>query len=202
MKKIFVKIALLLAVAAAAMSCGKFEPGGTSTQNLAGDWVCTVYCDDGTGFAVDNYCTLQTYNTSDDNGDIWINDYEGYWGTYCRVDASNSARTFGKAGKEYEDMYNGVGQLIWGGKVTPKGAVSPDGHVTDKIEFFIAFSDDDADGDHNPDPYCCAYYFVGYQQTGFKADQVDGEYVPKFDWDVPAVPEIPAVTEPLPVAAP
>ena len=61
MKKIFVRIALLLAVAAAAMSCGKFEPGGTSTQNLAGDWVCTVYSDDGTGFALESACTLQTY---------------------------------------------------------------------------------------------------------------------------------------------
>lgn len=162
MKKIFAKLTLILAAAVAVASCGKFEVGETETVNLAGNWYCTVHYSNGESWVAYQDFELQTFNTAKNVGtEMWIDDFEGFWGTRCKIDCSNSKRTFGKEGIEYFDTYNEVKQMIWGGKVTKNGAVAPkSGTICDKIEFFIAFADDET-------PYEYAYYVVGYRRTGF-----------------------------------
>ena len=179
MKKI---ITLFVLAAAVLSSCNKFPLENTAAVNLAGDWVCTVYTDDGSGnWAPIAGADFRTCNTAANvPTEIWVDDLGSFWEISCKVEADNGARTFGKSGKEYEDNYNGTGQMIWGGKVTPNGAKAPGTEsVTDKIEFYMAFADDDLDGDKVDDPYCTVYCFVGYRRTGFPED--DGEA--QTSWD-------------------
>ena len=211
MKKYLTIIAIVLL---AVVSCGKFEPGGTSIQNLSGEWVCTIYADGGAGFvSVDAFYydpgmrNLIICNTSDNKNEIWLNDMdqefmEGDLNLKCKVEADDNAMTFGKLGEIYEDI-TGAGRMVWGGKVTPNAVNAPgSGSLTDKIEFFIAFEEDDADG--NPataEPYCCVYYVAGYRFPGFKADlgpAPELARIIKDDWDVPA--EVPDITEYIPAA--
>lgn len=183
-------IAILALAAFALVSCNKFQVENTATVDLAGNWLCTVFTDDGEG-GWDAYTGIEviTYNTAANvPTEIWLDDQGGFWGTLCKIDADNSAQTFGKIGKEYFDNYNEVAQLIWGGKITNDGAVAPGTKTTvDKIEFFIAFEDDDT-------PYAYPYYVVGYRRTGFPED--DDNFIE--DWaSFPSVPEVPTVTEAL-----
>ena len=170
-------------------SCEQFDPGQTATQNLAGNWLCTIYAPGESGWDVYYAAEFVTYNTAANlPTEIWVNDGEGFWGTRCKVAADSDNWTFGAPGVELLDNYNGTGQMIWGGKVTENGAKAPGtGTVVDKIEFFIAFADDE-------EPYAYPYYIVGYRRTGFPED--DENFV--MDWALPSVPSVPAVTQPLP----
>ena len=196
------KILTILAFAAALLtSCSKFHVENTATVNLAGNWMCSIYASDGTNWVPVEEAEFLTYNTADNvPTEMWIDDGKGFWDTACKIDANNSGYSFGKSGKEYLDYYNDVAQLIWGGKVTVDGAKAPGTKsVVDKIEFYMAFSDDDYDGDDTThdaalDPYCCAYYVVGYRRTGFPED--DDTFVD--DWTLPAIVEVPTVSEKLP----
>ena len=191
MKKIFTIIAAC-ALLALSVSCEKFDPGQTATQNLAGNWMCTVYVPGEDGFEPYSGIEIVTCNTAANlPTEIWIDDSEAFWGTKCKVSASSPDFTFGAAGVEVLDIYNEVGQMIWDGKVTENGAKAPGTNTTvDKIEFFIAFSDDE-------EPYAYPYYIVGYRRTGFPED--DDNFAD--DWTVPAMPTVPAVTQALPASA-
>lgn len=210
MKKIFTVLAF---AALFLTSCNKpFEVQNTATVNLAGNWMCTVFYNDGTKWEAYDLdpaseglqgFELLTFNTAANlPSEIWMDDDKGFWGTFCKVDADAAAYSFGKAGKEFLDEYSEGGQAIWGGKVTVDGAKAPgSGSTVDKIEFFIAFSDDgyqDATGAYIVTPYSAAYYVVGYRRTGFPED--NDNFVE--DWPAPAIPEVPAITEPLPVPEP
>lgn len=187
MKKI-----LLSAIVAsfALLSCSpKFEVENTATESLAGNWMCTIFYSDTLDqeLPIDSIVWIPytgaefiTYNTADNvSTQMWINDQEVFWGTFCKIDCDANAKTFGKAGAEYTDEYNGVLQKIWGGKVTYDAAVAPgSGTKCDKIEFFIQF-EDDQDALGNPDPFGTTYYVAGYRRTGFPED--DDEFV--IVWD-------------------
>lgn len=184
MKKIFVLSAIVASFSL--FSCSpKFEVENTATESLAGNWICTVYSSDTLDLAlpVDSIVwtpvagtEFVTYNTSENvPTEMWINDYEDFWGTLCKIDCNADAQTFGKEGAEYTDEYNGVLQKIWGGKVTYNAATAPGSESkVDKIEFYILFEDDTPS-------YGTTYYVVGYRRTGFPED--DDNY--QFDWDLP-----------------
>lgn len=182
MKKFITAIATMLALVSAS-SCGHFEVENTATVDLAGNWMCTIYYgEDGEWVPYAN-SEFVTYNTAANVAtEMWVNDYEGFWGTLCKVDCSNSELTFGKEGAEYEDQYYGVNQKIWGGKVTKNAVQAPGTPTTcDKIEFFIAFEDDQ---DLDKNPYITTYYVAGYRRTGFPED--DDNFI--IEWDsYPAV---------------
>ena len=188
MKKILYTLVIPVLLSLA-VSCEKFDPGQTETMNLAGNWMCTIYIPGDDGWIPYKGVEIVTYNTAANlPTEIWINDGKAFWGTLCKVAADNDNWTFGAAGVEVLDNYNGTGQMIWDGKVTENGAKAPGTDTTvDKIEFFIAFADDD-------EPYAAPYYFVGYRRTGFPED--DDNFIG--DWTVPAIPTVPAVTQPLP----
>lgn len=177
MKKILTAVSIAI-LALAAVSCEKFPHEGTATESLAGNWFCSIYYSNGTEW-VDYYeAEYVTYNTAKNVAtEMWIDDAEGFWGTKAKIDCDAAAMTFGKQGAEYLDNYNAVNQKIWGGKVTVGGAKAPEtGTVCDKIEFFIAFEDDNT-------PYETTFYVVGYRRTGFPEE--DGVCI--WDWDLPAV---------------
>ena len=174
------KKSIFLAIAAFALcfvSCEKEEVGGTATQSLAGDWVCTVYYSTGTAWVPYRGLDLLVYNTSANvSTEMWLDDQESFWGTLCKVDCNTGSLTFGKKDAVYTDQYNDVGQKIWGGKITPDGVEGPSGALVDKIEYYIQVEDDDPS-------YGTTFYVVGYRRTGFDQGNAD-EY--KADWDLPA----------------
>ena len=179
-KTIFLAIAV---IALSLVSCEKEEPGGTATQSLAGDWVCTVYYSDGVKWNIYMGLDLLTYNTSANlSSEIWLDDVESFWGTLCKVNSNADNMTFGAKDSIYTDQYNDVGQKIWGGKVTPNGAVGPTGKNVDKIEYYIQFGDEEDDEGLNP--YGTTFYVVGYRRTGFDEGNADQ---PKEDWTLPEV---------------
>lgn len=177
MKKIITAISLAI-LALASVSCEKFPHEGTATESLAGNWWCSIYASDGTQWVEESEAEFQTYNTAlNVPTEMWIDDMKNFWGTKAKIDCDATAATFGKNGAEYLDIYNNVNQKIWGGKITPDGAIAPGSKSTcDKIEFFIAFEDDVT-------PYETTYYVVGYRRTGFPED--DESCI--WDWTLPAI---------------
>ena len=177
MKKIITAISIAI-LALAAVSCEKFPHQGTATESLAGNWWCSIYYSDGSQW-VDYYeAEYVTFNTAKNvPTEMWIDDQGGFWGTKAKIDCDADAMTFGKDGAEYLDTYYEVNQKIWGGKVTKDAAKAPgSGTTCDKIEFFIAFEDDDPS-------YATTFYVVGYRRTGFPED--DETCI--WDWTRPAV---------------
>ncbi len=179
------KILISAIVASFAMySCSpKFEVENTATESLAGNWMCTIFESDTLDEVepVDSIvwtpiagAEFVTYNTANNvSTEMWINDYENFWGTLCKVDCDASKKTFGVQDSIYQDEYNDVGQKIWGGKVTYGAATAPGSETkVDKIEFFIQFEDDSEE-------YGTTYYIVGYRRTGFPED--DDNYI--INWE-------------------
>ena len=173
MKKILTAIALF-AAAISFSSCNHFEVENTATVNLAGNWMCTIYCADAGEWVPYYTAEYVTCNTAANvSTEMWINDYENFWGTMCKGDCDAAAYTFGKENVEYEDQYNGIHQHIWGGKVTVDAVKAPGSEsVCDKIEFLIQFEDDDPS-------YGYTYCVIGYRRTGFPED--DDNFI--IEWD-------------------
>lgn len=183
MKKILVLSSIIASFSL--FSCSpKFEVENTATESLAGNWICSIFHLDTLDVVMPldsivwarDSAEYVTYNTSDNvSNQMWINDYENFWGTLCKIDCNAGSQTFGVKDSIYTDEYYGVGQKIWGGKVTYGAAKAPASKVTtDKIEFYIQFEDDDTE-------YGTTYYVVGYRRTGFPED--DGVFV--WDWNLP-----------------
>lgn len=182
MKKFITAIATVLAVFSVS-SCGKFEVENTATKDLSGNWMCSIYAyADGEWepYAEAEYIT---YNTAANvPTEMWItdgsNDYDTFWDTLCKVDCNAAALTFGTKDKEYENKaYEDSTHKIWDGKVTKAACTAPGTPTTcDKIEFFIAFNDDD-------DVYSTTYYVVGYERTGYPED--DDNFI--WDWELPTL---------------
>lgn len=164
---------IIASVAFTFSACEKFEAGGTATENLAGNWTCSIYQQKADVWTAFKEAEFMTYNTSANRGtEMWLDDNENFWKTKCKIDCNNSNATFGKEGTEYVDIYTEVKQKIWGGKITKNGAVAPGTKsVCDKIEFYISFADDDAG---------IYYYVVGYRLTGYPEDTGDNAYI--WDW--------------------
>lgn len=175
MKKILYSLMAIFA-AVSLTSCEDFEPGGTATEKLAGNWICTIYASDGSAWEEIYDGEFLTYNTADNDVDkIWIDDDGNFWETKSKIDCDVNTLSFGKEGAEYENVYYEMTQKIWGGKITFDGAIAPvSGAKCDKIEFYNSYSDDEDE---------LTYYIVGYRRTGFTED--DGEIIT--DWTLPAV---------------
>jgi len=181
MKKIFL---LALFAGAVLASCEKEEIGGTATMPLSGEWICTSYYSDTVSADVINwkffygYSEVYTFNTAENiPSEMWIND-EGFWFTQCKVNCSVDDMTFGSKDSIFDDVIYGTRAKIWGGKITPGGAIAPgSGSKVDKIEYYAQFEDDIAGGG----PFSTTYYLVGYRRTGFESD----ENTEKTDWELP-----------------
>jgi hypothetical protein len=156
MKRIFVIIAGVMLVTIS--SCSKKpDTGGTSAQKVANEWWVTFTVG---GVDVYNlgYTPLVTFNTSANNGDIWIDDEENTYEYKVKAQVDYSALTFKAAAATNE--YGNWKATITDGKILLNAAKSKTGNVTDSINFKVIFSDDPG----------TTYTVAGHARTRFSED--------------------------------
>jgi len=167
MKKITYKLKLfLIAVTGIATlySCdetGDTDPGGTTTENFAGDWHIIGYEPDGVT-PVGDYVLYSTYNAASNDENFWIDDHNTYFQLKSKVQVSSfSSYTFaGQAASE--ELYTGGTVTVTNGKILKKAATSFGGHEVDSIYF-------EAEFDWDPG---VVYKFSGHKRTGFLEDEL------------------------------
>ena len=155
-------------------SCQKFEPGGTATEAMCGEWL--AYSSD-----FDMPFTLKTSNTTNNEANkIIVTDRTAagtgadFWGFTVKADCDLSAKTFSctNVQNDYWTETQGVYTpydikiSIRNGKITEKAIELPSGVKADKIEFEIWF-EDIADAGAPADYFC---KIVGYRKSGFYED--------------------------------
>ncbi|WP_379824450.1 lipid-binding protein [Flavobacterium notoginsengisoli] len=140
---------------------GDTDPGGTSTEAMAGDWYVQTLVN---GVVVVDYKLLSTYNTAANNGkEFWIDDHGNVWDFKVKAPLTLSALSFaGNNLASSVDDYD-VNVNITEGKITKNGATSTGGHKVDGISFKAQFSDDPTPG--------TIYEIKGYKRTGFPEDE-------------------------------
>jgi hypothetical protein len=177
MKKLKLNITRVLAVMfvlTAFVSCdevGDTDPGGTSTESMAGDWYVQTLQN---GVVVSNYGLISTYNTAANDGkEFWIDDHLfSVWGFKVKLPVTLSSSSFAgsnlassvvddvAATPDVIETYE-VNVNITEGKITKNGATSTGGHTVDAIYFKAEFSDDPG----------TVYEVKGYKRTGFIEDE-------------------------------
>lgn len=181
MKKI---LFLLMFAGALLASCEKDQPGGTTTRALAGEWYVIVDGVDNEGKVVyeDPFgagrTMLYTYNTAADvPTEMYVDDQGSFWEYKVRVKSNIDALTFDTDGtvtseyltdpdpdEEDDEYYADV--TIEGGRVIPKGTITPHGTPADSIVFYVRFSDDG----YIPDDWD-KMRVSGYRYTGLAEDE-------------------------------
>ncbi len=138
---------------------GDTDPGGTSTEAMAGDWYVQTLVN---GTVVADYALISTYNTSANDGkDMWIDDHGNVWDFKVKSPVTLSSLSF--AGSNLASSVDGydINVNITEGKITQKGATTTGGHTVDGISFKAEFSDDPG----------TIYEIKGYRRTGFIEDE-------------------------------
>jgi hypothetical protein len=167
--KIIQKISLLMVILTSTLftSCdegGDPNPGGTTTEQFAGDWYIDISDTSGSLAAhVHHY----TYNTAANDNTMWIDDHGTGYGIKCKMTVDLATGTFtAVAQPNFLDLdANGVPKstvTITEGKIEKDAGISKGGHKVDKISFKAEFSYD-APG--------TIITFVGHKRTGFKEDE-------------------------------
>jgi hypothetical protein len=143
-------------------SCTKDkDAGGTTAQSLTNEWWAKMFLhgQDQTG-----YVKYATYNTSNNQDSIWVDDFEGGYGfkVKAKYDLSTNGFATGGSANEY---YNGTATYpatakILDGKVLPGAARSTTGVKTDSLYFKIIFSDSPTD----------TFVVAGYARTNWADD--------------------------------
>jgi len=160
-------ILLVAAIAFTFTSCETVtEPGGTSVQDMAGDWWVTyevqtdgVWVDAGV-----NHVRFTTYNTAANKStEMWINDGGNFWNFHSTVNVDYTAKTFSTTDSVSTNAvkYPSEKVLITNGKVLKGAAKTPSGEPADSIVFFAAFNDDSGP---------IVYKVAGFRRTGFPKD--------------------------------
>ena len=161
MKKIKQYITSILAtviVLASFTACdevGETTTGGTSAQNLAGDWF--IDASDASG-KVSEHQLFSTYNTAANNNTLWLDDHVSFKNFKVKV-------TFDKDGSfsaaSAINEYSSAAVTITNGKVEKDAAISKGGHKVNKISFKAEFSDEPG----------VLYSYEGSKRTGFSEDE-------------------------------
>lgn len=138
---------------------GKEDVGGTSTQDMAGDWYVTTSVGKS---VVLGYKKITTYNTSVNDGkEMWVDDLKNIWWFKVKSPINYSAKTF--SGSKLHSSIEGydVDVNITNGKIIPNAAKTSGGNKSDSISFDAEFSDDPG----------TIYHIGGYKRTGFAEDE-------------------------------
>jgi len=161
---------LILLVAAIAFSftgCQKdTEPGGTSVQDMAGEWWVTAEYQDA-GEWVDagvGHFKLSTYNTAANlSTEMWVNDHGSFWNFKSVVKVDYTAKTFLTTDSVTTNSVSSPTEkvLITAGKVLKGAAKTPSNVAADSIVFSAVFNDDSGP---------IVYKISGFRRTGFPAD--------------------------------
>jgi hypothetical protein len=151
-------------------SCSEFEPGGTATENLSGEWYVSVEVnEDGAWEDVTSAwlgverITISTYNSAANvAGELIVDDGGNFWDFKGKVVADPAGYVFGSeaviANLSYDSEF-----IIRDGRVTLGGGISRSGRAVDAISFTVTFSDDDP-------AYGFTYRLSGTRITGFPED--------------------------------
>jgi hypothetical protein len=136
---------------------GNPNPGGTTTQNYAGDWYITIT--DAAGKVQVANALHSTYNTSANDNTMWIDDAKNGWYLKCKITVNLADGTFTATAQP--NVIDSGTVTITEGKIEKGAGLSKAGHVVDKISFKAVFSYDPA----------TKLTFVGTKRTGFKEDE-------------------------------
>lgn len=143
---------------------GDPKPGGTTTQDFAGDWFITI--SNAAGVVQYDHAIHSTYNTAANDNTMWIDDnplqnkIPNGWYLKGKITLNVADGTFsGISQPNLNDPGSTV--IISEGKIEKGAGLSKAGHVVDKISFKAVFSYDPA----------TKLTFVGHKRTGFKEDE-------------------------------
>jgi len=155
------KIILIIIIAAgisALNSCQKLkDPGATSAVKVANEWWVTLTLNGDDIYGIGHF-KIATYNTSANDNNIFIDDYQNGWGVKFKsqVDYTNLTFSANAAQNEYYNIT--VNQTD--GKILLKAGHSKSGNVADSIHMKVEFSDDPGD----------IYEMNGVERTRFPED--------------------------------
>jgi hypothetical protein len=169
-----VSIFTLLLITASSCKKSTLNPGTTNAAKVSNEWWVSTYL---RGVYEEGPGKLSTYNTSENDDSIWVDDLDPYattptyaiWGFKCKAHYDAVALTFATAAKGsanyyYPDSTNpsitAPSVIIFDGKVLHNAAKSPTGITTDSIYFNAVFADDPTD----------TFNVQGYARTNFSAD--------------------------------
>lgn len=136
MKKLILIVSLVIFVFT---SCQKTQdPGATSAVKVANEWWVTLTLngdDIGTG-----HFKMATYNTSANDNNIWVDDYQNGWQFKIKTPIDYTNLTFSTMGAQNE--YYNITVNLTDGKILPKLGHSKSGNIVDSIHMKLEFSDD------------------------------------------------------------
>ena len=172
MKKIAINI-FLIGLAFTWTACQEFdEPGGTATQDVAGEWWVKYYIDDGSGNLINifgDYTKASTFNTAaNTDQQLWISDLGNFWDFQVKAAYDPTAKTFSVA--EGENVSYDSQVTLEDGKILLGEGLSSSGVKTDSIYFVVSFSDE-TDVNDDPTPYATKIIVAGHRRTGFLEDE-------------------------------
>ena len=142
---------------------GDPDPGGTTTQNFAGDWHIVGYEPDGVTPAFGGgYVLYTTYNAASNDENFWIDDHDTFFEIKSKVQATDYQNLTFSGAPGSPELYTGGTVTVTNGKVFKNGGTSFGGHVVDSIYF-------EAEFDWDPGT---VYKFGGHKRTGFLEDEL------------------------------
>ncbi|MEP6951283.1 MAG: lipid-binding protein [Ginsengibacter sp.] len=144
MKKIILIISLSIFVLS---SCQKVkEAGATSAVKVANEWWVTLDSVGIQDYYGIGHIRIATYNTSENNNDIWVDDNKAGYGFKAKATADYTNLTFSSAVLAANDYFVPGGVFaetvhITEGKIFPGMGHSRAGNVADSIHMKMEFSD-------------------------------------------------------------
>lgn len=159
-KNNIIKVLFGILVLASFTSCdegGDPNPGGTTTQEMAGDWYISI--SNAAGTTLVDHALHSTYNTSANDNTMWIDDAQHGWWIKCKITVNLADGTFTATAQP--NIIDSGTVTITEGKIEKGAGLSKAGHVVDKISFKAVFSYDPGN----------KLTFVGHKRTGFLEDE-------------------------------
>ncbi len=148
MKKILLIFSAFV-VTMAFVSCLKTkDPGATAAVNMANEWWVTLDQGGTQDVYGIGYFKIATYNTSENNNQLWVDDMQNGYGVKAIVTADYSNLTFSgsQAVNEYYDPNHPANYPqtvnITEGAIFKKMGHSKSGNIVDSVHMKIEFSDD------------------------------------------------------------
>jgi hypothetical protein len=166
MKKIII-YTLVIFTSLSWISCQEDpEPGGTATQDVAGEWWVRGYIDDGAGnlTLIVDYVKLSTFNTSSNTTDsLWVWDNGNFWDFQVKAAYDPATKTFSVT-EGTNVSYPDSEVTIIDGKILLGQGLSSSGVKTDSIYLSSSYNDDTP-------AYGTQYVLAGHRRTGFLEDE-------------------------------
>lgn len=133
--------------------------GGTSVENMAGDWYVKLSEDGGKTYGSEYYHYV-TFNTASNSAtEMWIDDKKTFYTMKGKINVDLPSLTF--TGNSIENTYDNTVKFKISGKILKDAAkASGTKTVTDSIHFDVEFTDDPGK----------KYTLAGYKRTRFLED--------------------------------